>query len=114
MSDQTEAFARQVAGSVPALGDLLAEHLEDNNGVLLPHVYFGAVSQWVDDELTTHPESTSARRVLEQIDAASATGGDDVRELINVSFLENLEDGSPVLDQLTPRLRELRAEVRQP
>jgi hypothetical protein len=111
VSSETVQLARHLAETVPALKDLLTEHLDDNDGDLLPHVYFGDLTRWVSAELSTDPDSPAVRKVLAELDDAAANGSDDVVELVTVSFLENLDDDSPVLDLLSPHLVAMRAEL---
>lgn len=91
----------------PELAPLLAEHLEDNNGQVLPHLLMGDVIRW----LTEHWESDSqvCRSVLDWLDEAYDSGDDAVQELIVVSGVANIPDpgqaGSEIRDALTERLR---------
>lgn len=100
MSAATESFVRSLVADVPELEPILAEHLADFDE-LLPHVFFGELTRWAEQPSTTH---TSLRRLLDRLDTGYADAGVDVRELITVSFLENLAEGSPLGSVLGPTL----------
>ena len=91
----------------PALSPLLAEHLDDNNGQVLPHLLMGDVMRW----LATHWESDrqQCQSVLAWLDEAYESGNDEVQELIVLSGVENIPDpgqpGSDVRGALSERLR---------
>jgi len=88
MSDSANREVNSLVDSVPDLLPVLREHLEDNNGELLPHVCFGEVTRWAvkQDELG----AASVDALLATLELDYANGDDAVRELIVVSFLKNL------------------------
>jgi len=102
MINDPDTFVRAVVADAPELTPILDEHLEDNYQELLPHVLLGDITRWLEAAAGT----ASAARVLGDLDDGLRNGSDDVRELVIVSFLENLDDGSPLLALLTPTLRE--------
>jgi hypothetical protein len=116
MSEATIDFMDHLVAQVPALEPLFREHVSDNFGEVLPHVFFGDVSRYaVSEFLRSEATGAGVRRVpreLESLLAALEDGlaaGGDVTELIRVSFLENLprlgEPGYGVRDLLGPKLR---------
>ncbi len=122
MSRVTEDFIERLVAKFPGLHPLFQEHLSDNFGALLPHLFFGdltrylvarylvAQSHLIDQQLEAERE---VRALLAELEQAYAVGGDEVEELIAVSFLENLprpsEEGSGVRGWLGPELtRQLR------
>ena len=107
MSAATEGLVRDVVANVPELQPLLAEHLADNYGELLPHVFFGDVTRWALREKAVN--SLSLKRLLTLLDASYAKGVPDVQELIAVSFLENLPPGWPA--KLGPHLAAARGDT---
>lgn len=110
-SSTTQDFARRVVAAVPDLEPVLAEHLEDNVDELLPHVFFGDVTRWAEQQASTSPGSPALERLLGELTAGFASGDEEVRDLITVSFLENLDDDSPVIERLSPALRDRRAQL---
>jgi hypothetical protein len=108
ISTKTERFSSDLANRFPSLGAVLAEHMKDNFGAILPHVFFGDVTRWLvglvtvantAEALRNRKELTSALGYLEN---AYNSGDEELQELISVSFLENL-----------PRPGERGAEIRQ-
>lgn len=116
MSESTIAFIDHLVAQVPVLEPAFREHVSDNFGEVLPHVFFGDLTRYaVSEFLRSEGTSAGARRVsreLESLLAELEVGldiGGDVTELICASFLENLpklgEPGDGVRDLLGPKLR---------
>lgn len=99
--------ARQVAllGALawrfPPLREVLDEHLADNDGEILPHPLMSHYERWA--ELAVRDSDPSLNEFLAFLEHAYASGGDEVEELISVSFLERL----PRPGQHASELREL-------
>ena len=96
----------------------MREHLADNFGEVLPHLFFGDLTRLVVGDLrgaadagsqAERPSAGQVRELLDELEQAFAAGPEEVSDLIAVSFLENLprpgEDGDGVRDLLGPRLR---------
>lgn len=100
MDDPSEVLIRDLATRFDGLKALLAEHVEDNDEIL-PHVFMADVTRWVEGGAADSERAA----VLDQLE--QEYGGDDVgvRELITVSFLENLSEGSLTVLGLPPLLR---------
>jgi hypothetical protein len=92
MSESTQAEVRRVVESLPELKPLLREHLQSNNGEMLPHVFFGDLCRWAVAQDAVNSPSVEA--LLGLLDEDCVAGDLDVRELIVVSFLENIPMGS--------------------
>lgn len=110
MTAETDVTHRLVE-AFPQLEPLLDEHLADQDGELLPYVFFGDVARWLDEHSRTEP--TPVRALLEWLEVAFTKNDFDVRNLIDVGIVEMLPampEGRPVLELLGPALRE-RAEV---
>lgn len=101
------AFVGALVHRFPLLRPLLQEHLDDYDA-LLPHVFLGDVTRWVTNEFATGGRSEALRAVLEFIESSFRDGHDHERELVAVSFLENLprpdEEGSQLRRVLGPHL----------
>lgn len=114
MSKKTESFVRTLVDQFPSLKPLLDEHLADNFGELLPHVFFGDVVIWILSLFASarlDPDSSSGRElaeVLQLLEETYSGGDDELQELLSVSFLESLprpgEDGSDMREWLGPSL----------
>lgn len=91
----------------PALSSLLVEHLEDNNGQVLPHLLMGDVMRWLVAHWVSDPRV--CRSVLAWLDEAYESGNDELRGLVVLSGVENIPDpgqpGSEIRDALSERLR---------
>ena len=113
-TNKTERFAKDLANRFSGLAPVLAEHMQDNFGALLPHVFLGDVTRWVvglvtaskaEAILRNRPELTSILRYLED---SYASGDVELQELISVSFLELLprpgESGAEIRHMVGPAL----------
>ncbi len=114
MSQTTEAFVRALVQRFPSLTPLLEEHLADNFGDLLPHLFLDDVVRWALDlmAMARAERSVTAQRelceFLSHFEDAYASGNVELQELLSVSFLENLprphEDGAEIRAHLGPNL----------
>lgn len=114
MSQTTEDFVRALVERFPRLAPLLEEHLADNFGELLPHIFLGDVVRWVLTLMATARAegSLTAQRELRQflshLEDTYASENEELQELLSVSFLENLprpgEEGAEIRTQLGPTL----------
>src|SRR5919205_3077814 len=93
----THTFVRNLIARVPELQPLYNEHVADNDE-LLPHVFMGDVTRFVmtlnanssgkDDKFSVARQTLM--KILDFLEEGMAAS-DDVKELISVSFLENLD-----------------------
>lgn len=102
MSYTPSSLVRALAARVPDMEAVLHEHLEDYDGELLPHIFFGELTQWVLDQ--SPGTSKFLDDVLKMLDDAYGAGPLDVKELIYVSFLEDLRAGPELLSRFGPNL----------
>ena len=85
----TRELIAALVDDVPELKQLFAEHVE-LNGELLPHVFFGDLTRFVQTELG-RGNADLVRRVLGALEGAAHSTEPSVRDLIGASFLENLD-----------------------
>lgn len=116
MSETTIDFIEQLVSKYPGLKPIFDEHVSDNFGEVLPHLFFGDLTRYVVARFTEVEgdphEDTQAenelRRLLNDLENAYVDGQEEIRELISVSFLENLprpgEEASGVRTWLGPEL----------
>ena len=83
MAMKAKVFCEELVHKVPLLAGLLKEHLEDYDE-LLPHVFMSEVSRYV----ISHREGR--KQIGEFLDECFRDYGDDIQNLIAVSFVENL------------------------
>ena len=115
MSDHTVSFVRSMVERFPSLYGPLEGHIRDNYGEVLPHVFFGDVTRYVVSLLlaarsgSNLPRRRELRDILNYLEEAYASGDEEVRGLISVSFLENLprsdESGAKLREMVGPNLR---------
>ena len=106
MSAATESAIGRLVAAYPVLVPVLAEHLEDNFGEMLPNLVMSDVIRWLVAHLESDPGV--CRSVLEWMESAFQEGPDDVRGLIVVSGVEMIPDpgepGSGLRATLGPHL----------
>jgi hypothetical protein len=85
---------------------LLQEHLVDNGGEVLPHLFISDVARWLSANAGQQPDT--ARAVLSWLESERSCGYSDVDNLIDVSLVEMLprpgEPGAEVRGLLGPLL----------
>jgi hypothetical protein len=122
LSDVNVRFIQGLVSSIPELQPLLSEHLADNNQ-LLPHVFMGDVTRFVittcqqSQELRRRATSASGleaiiRRITSILEEALTSGPEATKELVAVSFVENLAGEDATIGALEPFLGPaLKAEI---
>lgn len=99
--DTTSTFISAMVQAEPALMPVLDDHRAANGG-LLPHVFMADVTRW----LTARGPQP---RLLSVLEDAVASESRYVRDLIYLSFLEQLDSGEPadrqIVASLPPKLR---------
>lgn len=107
MSNREEAFIRQFVDLFPVVRPVLAEHLEDNFGELLPRVFLADVMRRMV-ELDASEGDESVAPLLEHLEARFGTGDSDLDEMISTGFIEVLphpgEPGDNLRQSLGPKL----------
>ena len=75
------------------MGPLLDEHVADNFGELLPHVFFGRLTDWVERLMAgaSARKMHDVQQILNLLEEAIRSDDFNVRGLISVSFLESLD-----------------------
>ncbi len=119
MSEVTIGVVDRLVERFGWLEPLLQEHLADNFGEVLPHLFLGdvtrhLVTRTIQERQANPDEAAAARKEVEEmLDALKqefTAGDEEVEELITVSFLENLprngEPGDALRLRLGPALRE--------
>jgi len=117
MSQVAERFIDELVTNFPGVRPVFDEHLSDNFGEVLPHLFFGDLTRYLVARFLTVQSSSGktpgdteeeVRSLLARLEQAYVTGGEELQELIAVSFLENLprpgEEGSGVRNWLGPAL----------
>ena len=85
-------FVGTLVKDVPQLASAYREHLQDNFGELLPHVFMGDVTRWVVAVSQHGNETEALSTLLARMDAVLGDPSHPCQELVWVSFIENLGD----------------------
>lgn len=107
MTPNEELMSRAVE-AFPELQPVLAEHLEDQEGELLPYLLMADIERWSEAEVTRDTERIS--ELIAWFENEFTTGDQEVKDLIGVGFVEMLPhtpDGDPILNLLGPELRQV-------
>jgi hypothetical protein len=86
-----QALSERIATINTPLRELWQEHVRENGGEPLPHLYLGEIAAWFVEPAERGAALDDDRRVLcALLEDAFRQGDSDVRELVQVSFIENL------------------------
>ncbi len=103
------AFTGALVWAFPELLDELGEHLADNDGELLPHVFMASVERWA--ETLVSDRRSDLDRLLTVLADGYDAGHESVQNLVDVSFVENLpypdEPNAEIRGMLPAALRRL-------
>lgn len=104
---ETVAFTGALVWRFPELMPEFGEHLSDNEGEVLPHVFMAQVERWAEQFVSER--RPLVERLLEELEKGYERGGEPVRNLIDVSFVENLaypdQPNAELRALLPPRLK---------
>lgn len=76
------------------LRPVLQEHLDDNDGEVLPHLLMADIIRWLVAQRTIDP--MGVRSIIDWLESAYSRGDDEIRDLIAVSGVEMIPDpGEP-------------------
>lgn len=90
--DEGVAFCHHLVESISALRPVLAEHRSDNDGEVLSHLFMGDVSRWYLARYRGRDVGAVAE-LSKFLDIEFVSGSSYVRNLLAVSFIENLPWG---------------------
>ena len=109
MTKSTNEFVLCLVGNVSTLRHIYDKHIEEYDE-LLPHVFFGDLTRYVVNLYKTTQDHSSDMRNWDELDNiiiylenGISKSDENVRELIAVSFLENLESTDSSLRNLEQR-----------
>lgn len=110
MSAATVSFVGALVYRFPLLRPMLQEHLDDQEGEVLPHLFMADVERWLEREVLNRPaqSQTEIAALLAFLEEAFVTGDEEIRNVISASFLEHLprpgEPGSQVRGMVGPSM----------
>lgn len=109
MSASTVSVVGVLVHEYRDLQPLLAEHLEDNEGEVLPHLFLADVMRWLAGRVAFDPDI--CRSVLRWLERQYRDGDEGVKGLIMVSGIEMIPDpglpGSTLREMLGPTLQKI-------
>ncbi len=89
--EDPEALCEYLGSTVPPLVPFWVAHLRENFGSALPHLFMGEIAEWFSEPPATALDTNDDRQTLCRVlDKALKDGSTEVRELVQVSFVENL------------------------
>lgn len=101
-------FVHALVDEVPELRPLMEEHVEDNFGEVLPHLFLADVARFV----TANPREQATSSALAFLNGGLRSAEPERRDLISTGFVENLVTGPDSLREMRIRLGpDLRAEA---
>jgi|HubBroStandDraft_6_1064221.scaffolds.fasta_scaffold69403_2 hypothetical protein len=96
-----ETIVSNLIEEAPDLRSLYEEHLRDY-GEILPHVFFGDLTRFVQEAFTRPPSSPARQiglKIIALLERAGSSDDEKLQELVSTSFLENLDqDGNAFND----------------
>lgn len=97
----TIACVNKLLEQVPELRPVYDEHIHDNDD-LLPHMFLGDVTRYVVQQVRSGDMGPTkpVSRILEFFEWCMVSSDDQVKELVSVSFVENLAEHDDVLARL--------------
>jgi hypothetical protein len=94
MSKAEDDFCRGLSADFSDIQRLMAEHLGDYDE-LLPHVFMGEVTRYV---LSDGPQRS---HIVSRLETALCEGAPKLRELVAVSFVENIETEAELISTVS-------------
>jgi hypothetical protein len=101
----SEDLVRRLVSAFPALEAVLAEHLADQEGELLPYLVMADIARWTQATNATNPEL--AGQVVDWLERQFATAEAAEKDLIGLGFVETIPyppEGASLLLRLGPEL----------
>jgi hypothetical protein len=93
------SFVEGLLRVVPELRPVYDRHLADND-TLLPHVFMGDVTRFAVAETADATGQAALARLMGYLEDGLKGGGEEVKELISASFVENLLGEKAALQRL--------------
>ena len=97
---RTTAFVGWMIFRSPALLPILQEHLEDNEGELLPHVILFQIRKWVEHHIETSGETGDIPTIIESLRTGLREADDELWALIRTSFIDDLPSAPHPADRI--------------
>jgi hypothetical protein len=97
-------FIEELLNVEPALREVFDQHIRDN-GEVLPHVFMGDVTRFVISAAARRNSADpTLPKLIHFLETRFAVAGEDIKNLISVSFVENLVGEDEALGVLVPMM----------
>ena len=111
MNSKTVDFVRALVEKFSILIPVFKEHIEDQNGEVLPHVFLADITRLIINRIQKFGlEDKITRKIIDELETAYMEGNNQIIELISASFLENLpmtgESGAEIRLIVGPHMQE--------
>jgi hypothetical protein len=115
MIDSQLSYVHSVVKRFPGLLTVLDEHISDNFGEVLPHLFFGDVTRYSLELLSKSEAGDLAslrelHQLLEYLEQSFSSDDSEVWQLIAASYIENLpnkrEAGFRIRTMLGPNMQQ--------
>ena len=97
---RTVAFVGWLVFRSPALLPILQEHLEDNDGEVLPHVILFQIRKWIELEVEVRGETDDIKNFMDSLRTGLEYDDYELVALIQTSFLDDLSPAPHPADRL--------------
>lgn len=108
----SQQLVRRLVDDFPPLAPLMAEHLADQDGELLPYLFLPDVARWAQASLQTDPASVGY--LVDWLEREFTVAEPAEKDLIGLGFVETIPfppEGSALLLRLGPALTGVAADL---
>jgi hypothetical protein len=108
----SQGLAAKLVEDFPGLAPLMEQHLEDQEGELLPYLLMADVARWAQAEYSSDPETVG--RLVDWLEAEFERAQPAEKDLIGLGFVEVIPappEGAPLLIRLGPHLTQVAQEL---
>lgn len=108
----SEALATRLVDQFPGLTPVLEEHLDDQEGELLPYLFLADVARWAHARYQAQPDLVG--RIADWLEDEFGAAEPAERDLIGLGFVEAIPfppPGAPLLLRLGPQLTRVAEEL---
>lgn len=104
----SEELVRLLVSDHPALKPVMAEHLADQEGEVLPYILMAEVARWAQATQPSAPQEVGA--VVDWLEREFTTAAPAEKDLIGLGFVEAIPyppEGAALLLRLGPQLTQV-------
>lgn len=108
----SQDLAVRLVGEFPDLAPVMDEHLDDQEGELLPYLLMADVARWAQATYASDPDAVG--RLLDWLEVEFEAAEPAEKDLIGLGFVEVIPfppEGAPLLLRLGPHLTQVADEL---